>query len=170
MTGSYQLSWPGADPYGRWRVRRATGPPPPSGWSGWIGDILDRDSLRRGLAGCTEVFHLAAYARNWAKDPSTFFRLNVEGARNVFKAATEAGIRRIVYTSTVVVFGPTPPGVVGKRGDAEGDDPFPHGVRGEQVRRREGGPGPGGAGVPDRRRQPDPGLRTGQATEGNRSS
>jgi farnesol dehydrogenase len=77
------------------------------------GDILDRDSLRRGLAGCTEVFHLAAYARNWAKDPSLFFRINVEGARNVFEAAAKAGVRRILYTSTVVVFGPTAPGVVG---------------------------------------------------------
>lgn len=79
----------------------------------WVeGDILDRDSLRRALAGCTEVFHLAAYARNWAKDPSTFSRLNVEGTRNVLRAAAEAGVRRIVYTSTVVVFGPTPRGVV----------------------------------------------------------
>jgi nucleoside-diphosphate-sugar epimerase len=65
------------------------------------------------MTGCSEVFHLAAYARNWAKDPATFFRLNVEGARNVLEAAAEAGVRRIVYTSTVVVFGPTPPGVVG---------------------------------------------------------
>ena len=80
----------------------------------WVaGDILDRDSLRRGLAGCTEVFHLAAYARNWAKDQLLFFRVNVEGARNVFEVAVEAGVRRIVYTSTVVVFGPTPRGVVG---------------------------------------------------------
>jgi nucleoside-diphosphate-sugar epimerase len=80
----------------------------------WVaGDILDRNSLRRGLAGCTEVFHLAAYAKNWAKDPLLFFRVNVEGARNVFEVAVEAGVRRIVYTSTVVVFGPTPRGVVG---------------------------------------------------------
>lgn len=79
----------------------------------WVtGDVLDRDSLRRGLEGCTEVFHLAAYAKNWAKDPSTFFRVNVDGARNVFEAAEEAGVRRIVYTSTVVVFGPTPSGIV----------------------------------------------------------
>lgn len=80
----------------------------------WVtGDILDRDSLRRGLAGCTEVFHLAAYAKNWAKDPFSFFRINVEGARNVFEVAAEAGVRRIVYTSTAVIFGPTPRGAVG---------------------------------------------------------
>lgn len=79
----------------------------------WVtGDVLDRESLRRGMTGCTEVFHLAAYARNWAKDPATFFRLNVDGARNVFEAAAETGVRRVVYTSTIVVFGPTPRGVV----------------------------------------------------------
>ncbi len=65
------------------------------------------------MAGCTEVFHLAAYARNWAKDPAVYSRVNVDGARNVFETAREAGVRRIVHTSTVVVCGPTPPGVVG---------------------------------------------------------
>lgn len=97
-------------------LARATSerPAPDAGRLEWVtGDILDSDSLRRALVGCTEVFHLAAYARNWAKDPSLYFRLNVEGARNVFEVAAAAGVRRIVYTSTVVVFGPTPPGVVG---------------------------------------------------------
>jgi farnesol dehydrogenase len=90
------------------------GPADGAGAPEWVsGDVLDRESLRRGMAGCTEVFHLAACAKNWAKDPSTFHRVNVEGARNVFEAAAEAGVRRIVYTSTVVVLGPTPPGVVG---------------------------------------------------------
>ena len=101
------------------RVRalaRSTSERPASGAGDveWVtGDVLDRGSLRRGMAGCAEVFHLAAYAKNWAKVPSTFFRVNVEGARNVFEAASEAGVRRVVYTSTVVVFGPTPPGIVG---------------------------------------------------------
>ena len=78
-----------------------------------MGNIMDPESLVRGLQGCTQVYHLAAYAKNWAKDPSTFFRQNVEGTKNVFQAAQAAGVRRIVFTSTVVVFGPTPPGVVG---------------------------------------------------------
>jgi len=77
------------------------------------GDILDRESLRRAVAGCDEVYHLAAYARNWARDPGTFFRLNVEGARNVLEVAGAAGVRRILFTSSIVTLGPTPPGVVG---------------------------------------------------------
>ena len=77
------------------------------------GDIQDRSSLQRGMEGCNQVFHLAAYAKNWAKDPSVFFRQNVEGMRNVFETAKAAGVERLVFTSTIVTFGPTPPGVVG---------------------------------------------------------
>lgn len=77
------------------------------------GNIMDRESLVHGLQGCTQVYHLAAYAKNWASDPTTFFRQNVDGTKNVLQAARDAGVRRIVFTSTVVVFGPTPPGVVG---------------------------------------------------------
>jgi farnesol dehydrogenase len=77
------------------------------------GDILDVESLQKGMEGCQQVYHLAAYARNWARDPKTFFQLNVEGFRNVCAAAREAKIERMVYTSTIVTFGPTPPGVIG---------------------------------------------------------
>lgn len=77
------------------------------------GDIMDSESLRRGMEGCTQVYHLAAYAKNWAKDPSVFFRQNLDGMKNVFEAARDSGVRRIVFTSTIVVFGPTAEGVVG---------------------------------------------------------
>jgi len=78
-----------------------------------IGDIQDRASLERGMKGCTQVYHLAAYAKNWSKDPSVFFKQNVEGMRNVFAAAKQSGVKRVVFTSTIVAFGPTLPGVVG---------------------------------------------------------
>jgi nucleoside-diphosphate-sugar epimerase len=77
------------------------------------GDILDRKSLEKGMEGCHQVFHLAAYAKNWAKDPKIFFEQNVGGMRNVFDTAAALGVERIVFTSTIVAFGPTPPGVVG---------------------------------------------------------
>jgi nucleoside-diphosphate-sugar epimerase len=77
------------------------------------GDIQDRSSLLKGMEGCNQVYHLAAYAKNWSKDPSVFFKQNVEGMRNVFEAAKAAGVERVVFTSTIVTFGPTPPGVVG---------------------------------------------------------
>jgi farnesol dehydrogenase len=77
------------------------------------GDITDPDSLRRGMEGCDRVFHLAAYAKNWAPDPQTFYQMNVQGMRNVFAAAKELGLQRVVWTSTCVTLGPTRPGVTG---------------------------------------------------------
>lgn len=77
------------------------------------GDISDRDSLVRGMEGCSRVFHLAAYAKNWARDPQTYFDVNVQGMRNVLDAAGELGVERVVCTSSIVTLGPTPPGVVG---------------------------------------------------------
>jgi farnesol dehydrogenase len=77
------------------------------------GDITDPDSLRRGMEGCDRVFHLAAYAKNWASDPQEFFRLNVQGMKNIFDAAKQLGVQRVVWTSTCVTLGPTSPGTIG---------------------------------------------------------
>ena len=76
------------------------------------GDILDKESIRKGMEGCTRVFHLAAYAKNWARDKGVFYAQNVDGMKNVLAAAKDTGVRRAVFTSTVVVFGPSPPGIV----------------------------------------------------------
>jgi nucleoside-diphosphate-sugar epimerase len=77
------------------------------------GDILAPDTLSRATAGCARVFHLAGYARNWARDPRAYHEHNVVGTRNVLAAAREAAVEKIVVTSTVVTLGPTPPGIVG---------------------------------------------------------
>ena len=77
------------------------------------GDISDRESLIKGMRGCSQVYHLAAYAKNWSRDPSIFYRQNVEGMQNVFEAARETGIERVVLTSTIVTLGPTPVGMTG---------------------------------------------------------
>ncbi len=77
------------------------------------GDITDRESLRQAMAGCTHVFHVAAYARNWSADPNAFTAQNVEGVRNVLAVAGELGVQRTVWTSSVVTFGPTRRGQVG---------------------------------------------------------
>lgn len=76
------------------------------------GDITDANSVLRAMEGATDVFHLAAYARNWAPRPETFFEVNVQGTRNVFAAAVQQRIQRLVWTSSIVVLGPTPKGQV----------------------------------------------------------
>jgi dihydroflavonol-4-reductase len=69
------------------------------------GDLRDPASLRRAAAGVPTVFHVAADYRLWARDPAELYRTNVEGTRALLEAATEAGARRIVYTSTVGALG-----------------------------------------------------------------
>lgn len=71
------------------------------------GDILDRDALTRAVEGCSRVFHVAAYAKNWAADPALFYQMNVVGMRNVFDVAAAAGVEKIVWTSTCVTSGPS---------------------------------------------------------------
>ena len=77
------------------------------------GDILKKDTLVKAMQGCTQVYHLAAYAKNWAPDRQVFFEQNVGGMRNVFEAAEQVGVSRTVFTTTIVTFGPTRPGEVG---------------------------------------------------------
>lgn len=69
------------------------------------GDLTDRASLDRACRGCRELYHVAADYRLWARDPSELERSNVEGTRNILAAAAEAGIKRVVYTSTVGAIG-----------------------------------------------------------------
>ena len=69
------------------------------------GDIRDPGVLDRAVAGTAAVFHLAAVYRFWAADPQLFYDVNVGGACNVIRAMEEAGVRRLVYTSTVGTIG-----------------------------------------------------------------
>ena len=64
------------------------------------GDICDVSSLERAIAGCTEVYHLAAYNKLWASDLSIFSHVNFEGTENVLRVALLKNVRRVVHTST----------------------------------------------------------------------
>jgi len=66
-----------------------------------LGDLQDRDSLDRAVEGCDQLFHVAADYRLWSRDPGELRRSNVDGTRNMLEAAAQAGVKRIVYTSTV---------------------------------------------------------------------
>lgn len=74
------------------------------------GDILDPDSLKAAAEGCSGIYHTAAFARVWHKDVSTIYRLNIEGTMNVINAGVNAGVKRIVCTSTAGVLGPSASG------------------------------------------------------------
>lgn len=75
------------------------------------GDLRDVAALRSAVAGCGTVFHVAADYRLWVKDPDEMRRSNVDGTRELLKAAREAGVERAVYTSTVGCIGFVPEGL-----------------------------------------------------------
>jgi dihydroflavonol-4-reductase len=81
------------------------------------GDLRDRESLERAVAGCGLVYHVAADYRLWAKNPHELYDSNVEGTRHLLAASQKAGVERIVYTSTV--------GCIGVPHDGIGDETIP---------------------------------------------
>ena len=73
-----------------------------------VGDLREPDSLRTAIAGCEVVFHVAADYRLWTRDAAdmqSMYRSNVEGTRALIDAARQAGVRRIVYCSSVATMG-----------------------------------------------------------------
>ncbi|WP_322011607.1 hopanoid-associated sugar epimerase [Paraburkholderia sp. J12] len=65
------------------------------------GDMRDAASMRAALSGVRYLFHVAADYRLWAPDPHEIEHANLEGAEATLRAALEAGVERIVYTSSV---------------------------------------------------------------------
>src|SRR5205823_1942770 len=51
------------------------------------------------------LFHVAADYRLWARDPDEMARTNVQGSQNILQAAADAGLERVVYTSSVAAVG-----------------------------------------------------------------
>jgi dihydroflavonol-4-reductase len=77
------------------------------------GDLQDMASLHAALKDCHRLYHVAAHYSLWAPDPQLFYKINVEGTRNLMQAAWKAGVERIVYTSTVGALGIPPDGQPG---------------------------------------------------------
>jgi dihydroflavonol-4-reductase len=86
------------------------------------GDLRDPASLKRAVAGCGLVFHVAADYRLWAKDPGELYRSNVDGTRNLLAAAQNSGVDRVVYTSTVGCIGVPHGGIGNEEGPVKLED------------------------------------------------
>jgi dihydroflavonol-4-reductase len=70
-----------------------------------VGDLRDAASLRSAIAGCEAVVHVAADYRLWVRDPKAMYAANADGTRELLRLAREAGVRRVVYTSSVATMG-----------------------------------------------------------------
>jgi dihydroflavonol-4-reductase len=70
-----------------------------------LGDLRDGVSLRSAMYGCEYLFHVAADYRLWTPDPEEMYASNVAGTESLIRAAQEAGVKRIVYCSSVATMG-----------------------------------------------------------------
>jgi len=69
------------------------------------GDVLDEASLSAAMTGCDLVFHAAAVSQYWRNKPEEIYAANVDGTRNVLRAASAQGVQRVVFTSSVAALG-----------------------------------------------------------------
>ena len=77
-----------------------------------VGDLARPESFASALAGCDAVVHVAADYRLWVRNPDAMYRANVDGTRDLLRLAREAGVRRVVYTSSVATMNFRTDGIV----------------------------------------------------------
>jgi len=85
------------------------------------GDLSDVTSLREALRGCQELYHVAAYYSTRPEEAERMFAVNALGSRSVLSAAAEAGLSRIVHTSTIGTIGRPAGGRLPTEEDVLGD-------------------------------------------------
>ncbi|NER38305.1 MAG: NAD-dependent epimerase/dehydratase family protein [Oscillatoria sp. SIO1A7] len=71
------------------------------------GDITDREALARGMSDTDVVFHIAAYVEIGLVNEAKMERANVEGTKAVLEVARDAAISKLVYCSTIGIYGNT---------------------------------------------------------------
>src|ERR1019366_3546187 len=69
------------------------------------GDLLKPETYRTALKECRNLFHVAADYRIWVPDADAMNRVNIDGTRALMLAALDAGIERVIYTSSVATLG-----------------------------------------------------------------
>ena len=90
------------------------------------GDLRDQPSLQRAMQGVQKVFHVAADYRLWAKNPQDIYDSNVGGTKNLLSAAKQAGIHRLIYTSTVATIAVDRPQLPNELTDSKLDEMVGH--------------------------------------------
>lgn len=97
-----------------------------------FGDLRDRSTLTAAVEGVGGIYHIAAIYREAGVPDQVFFDINAHGTRNLFLEAIDAGVERIIHTSTGGVLGhianppgnentPYNPGDVYQRSKVEGE-------------------------------------------------
>lgn len=86
------------------------------------GDLRDRDSLVDAVGGVHTLFHLAACARVWSRDPAEFTAVNTQAVDTLLEAAFREGVQRLVHVSTILTLPPYRPAPL--NGSAQRPTPY----------------------------------------------
>jgi dihydroflavonol-4-reductase len=86
-----------------------------NGGSPVLGDLSDQEALRAGMSGCDVVYHVAGVNTMCPGDPGAMYKVNVDLVRTVVQIAADAGVRRVVLTSSAAAIGEST-GVVADEG------------------------------------------------------
>jgi nucleoside-diphosphate-sugar epimerase len=70
-----------------------------------VGDVRDKEKLTSSMRGVDAVYHLAAEHRDDVRPASLYYEVNVGGAENIVYALKKNDVNRLIYTSTVAVYG-----------------------------------------------------------------
>jgi hopanoid-associated sugar epimerase len=81
-----------------------------------LGELGDAAALERAMIGCDRVYHLAAHVSLRPRERRRIFEVNVLGTRHVLLAAERAGLRRVVYCSSLGAVGVDPEGAPSHEG------------------------------------------------------
>jgi dihydroflavonol-4-reductase len=94
-----------------------------------FGDVTDAGAVRAACEGVEHVFHVAAVADYWRADPGHMVAVNVDGTRHVLAAARQAGVKRVIFTSSAAALGMRPDGRPASEADRFNLPParFPYG-------------------------------------------
>jgi GlcNAc-P-P-Und epimerase len=78
---------------------------PNAHYSTFVGDVRSIGALVQACEGITTIYHLAAEHRDDVLPKSLYQEVNVEGTRNVITAARTVGVKSIIFTSSVAIYG-----------------------------------------------------------------
>jgi dihydroflavonol-4-reductase len=77
----------------------------------YIGDVRDKEAVRKAMVGCATVFHTAAIVSFERRRRAEQFDINVNGTRNIVEACLELGVKKLIHTSSVAALGHKTEGV-----------------------------------------------------------
>jgi len=99
----------------------------PHGVEAIVGDITDQRAVQAAMQGMEAVVHMAALLHIVNPPPAmhaAYERINVGGTQTVVDAAVQAGLRRIVFFSTIAVYGPSGGCVLDEMSEPHPDTPY----------------------------------------------